>query len=87
MEEPSPSAGTPVVYAASGAHPSPAAALAEVAQQLQTAASQEGAEIVSVSHTVTVVTAGDAPGGMKTAFTGKSGPREYVVTALAVLKA
>ncbi|MFD1826444.1 MULTISPECIES: hypothetical protein [Mumia] len=87
-QDPFERAGSSLLYAVSSPSSSIATAMAEVAQRLQDLASQESAnEILSVSHDVTVITAGDDEGGVKAAFTGKSRPREYVVSALATIRA
>lgn len=85
--EPFDVSGTSLLYAVSTPTASIAAGMAEVAQRIQELAAQESAtEILSVSHEVTVVSAGDDEGGVKVAFTGKAKSREYVVSALATIR-
>ncbi|MGH1562536.1 hypothetical protein [Mumia sp. DW29H23] len=85
--DPSDAPGTALVYAVSSPSASIAAAMAEVAGRLQdTVAAEGGAEILAVSHQVTVVGAGDDDASMKVAFTGKARAREYVVSALATIR-
>ncbi|MBW9206385.1 hypothetical protein KV102_13745 [Mumia sp. zg.B53] len=80
-------AGTALVYAVSSASTSIQTAMAEVSVRLQdTVAAEGGGEIVAVSHDVTVVGSGDDDSSMRVAFTGKSRPREYVVSAIATIR-